>query len=94
MERDDFMESSTKRTESIPVLSRLALTRRQMLLRNMIEAWQMMQKTAWRSCPPPGDEEWRRRGRGNPLDFISPGMAMVLAPTRFLSRPQIELNAA
>ncbi|MDA9699932.1 DUF1651 domain-containing protein [Synechococcus sp. AH-736-M02] len=47
------MESSTKRTESISGLSRLALTRRQMLLRNMIEAWQTMQKTGWRRCPPP-----------------------------------------
>ena len=37
MERDDFMESSTKRTASISALSRLALTRRQMLLRNVIE---------------------------------------------------------
>jgi hypothetical protein len=37
MERDAFMESSTKRTGSISELSRLALTRLQMLLRNVIE---------------------------------------------------------
>ena len=35
-ECEAFMESSMKRTESIPALSRLALTRRQMLLRNVI----------------------------------------------------------
>ncbi|MDC2985005.1 DUF1651 domain-containing protein [bacterium] len=47
------MESSTKRTESISGLSRLALTRRRMLRHNAVEAWQMMQKTGWRRCPPP-----------------------------------------
>ena len=47
------MESYTKRTESISALSRLALTRRQMLLRKVMEAWQTMQKTGWRRCPPP-----------------------------------------
>ena len=39
-------------------------------------------------------EEWGRRGRGNPLDFISQGVAVVLAPNPFFSRPQIALNEA
>ena len=39
-------------------------------------------------------EEWSRRGRGNPLDFISQGVAVVVAPSPFFSRPQIALNEA
>ena len=31
-------------------------------------------------------EEWGRRGRGNPLDFISQGVTVVLAPNPFFSR--------
>ena len=29
------------------------MTRRRMLRHNAIEAWQTMQKTGWRRCPPP-----------------------------------------
>ena len=29
------------------------MTRRRMLRHNAIEAWQRMQKTGWRRCPPP-----------------------------------------
>ena len=39
-------------------------------------------------------EEWGRRGRGKPLDFISQGEAVVLAPSPFFSRRQIALNEA
>ena len=39
-------------------------------------------------------EEWGRRGRGNPLDFMSQGVTAVLAPNPFFSRPQIALNEA
>ena len=30
------------------------MTRRRLLRHNAIEAWQTMQKTGWRRCPPPG----------------------------------------
>ena len=33
------------------------MTRRRMLRHNAIEAWQTMQKTGWRRCPPP--VRWR-----------------------------------
>ncbi|MCB4428179.1 DUF1651 domain-containing protein [Synechococcus sp. MU1643] len=29
------------------------MTRRRLLRHNAIEAWQSMQKTGWRRCPPP-----------------------------------------
>ena len=37
----------------IPPRSPVPMTQRRMLRHNAIEAWQTMQKTGWRRCPPP-----------------------------------------
>ena len=37
----------------IPTRSPVPMTQRRMLRHNAIEAWQTMQKTGWRRCPPP-----------------------------------------
>ena len=37
----------------IPPRSPVPMTQRRLLRHNAIEAWQTMQKTGWRRCPPP-----------------------------------------
>ena len=71
----------------VPLRPPEPMTRRRMLRHNAIEAWQTMHEEGLEALPPLCAEEWGRRGRGNPLDFISQGVAVVLAPNPFFSRP-------
>ena len=47
------------------------MTRRRMLQHNAIEAWETMQKTGWRRCPPPVDEVLSLSAEVSSIDDLS-----------------------